>query len=181
MNNRREFTMTDLPAAVPDDLVTVCAAGHGRAIWALGSLFERLVTAGQTGGALDAAVVTQPPGLATPMHVHTREAEAWFVLDGTLTYRAGPQLTDLAGGDFIYLPREVPHGFRITGSTPARYLVLSLPGQLLDLYDQVGTAAPERRLPDGGIPPSDIERWLQLAPAYGLQVVGPPIPDSDPA
>lgn len=74
-----------------------------------------------------------------------------------------------------------PVGFRITGSTPARYLVLTLPGQLLDLYDQVGTAAAERRLPDGGIPPSDIERWLQLAPAYGLQVVGPPIPESDPA
>jgi quercetin dioxygenase-like cupin family protein len=72
----------------------------------MGSLFETLVTAGQTGGSLDAAVVTQPPGLATPLHVHTREAEAWFVLDGTLTYRAGAQLVDLASGDFIYLPRD---------------------------------------------------------------------------
>ena len=76
------------------DLVTVCAAGHGRATWALGSLFETLVTAGQTGGSLDAAVVTQPPGLATPLHVHTREAEAWFVLDGTLIYRAGDELVE---------------------------------------------------------------------------------------
>ena len=30
-------------------------------------------------------IVTQRPGTATPMHVHTREAEAWFVLDGTVS------------------------------------------------------------------------------------------------
>ncbi|MDQ2875196.1 MAG: cupin domain-containing protein [Actinomycetota bacterium] len=169
--------MTEATASAPGDLVTVCAAGHGRATWAMGSLFETLVTAGQTGGSLDAAVVTQPPGLATPLHVHTREAEAWFVLDGTLTYRAGEQLVNLGGGDFIYLPRDVPHAFRITGDRPARYFVVAVPGQVLDLYNQVGTAAPERRLPDGGIPPADIARWLELAPAYGLRVVGPPIPE----
>lgn len=168
--------MTEAKTPVPGDLVSVCRAGQGRATWAMGSLFEPLVTAGQTGGALDAAVVTQPPGLATPTHVHTREAEAWFVLDGTLTYRAGDQLVDLVGGDFIYLPRDVPHAFRITGARPARYLVLAVPGHVLDLYDEVGRPAPERRLPDGGIPPADIARWLELAPAYGLRVVGPPIP-----
>jgi quercetin dioxygenase-like cupin family protein len=169
--------MTEATSSAAGDRVTVCAAGHGRATWAMGSLFETLVTAGQTGGSLDAAVVTQPPGLATPLHVHTREAEAWFVLDGTLTYRAGDQLVDLAGGDFIYLPRDVPHAFRITGDRPARYLALAVPGHVLDLYQQVGTPAPERRLPDGGIPPADIARWLELAPAYGLRVVGPPIPE----
>lgn len=173
--------MTETTSPAGRDLVTVCPAGHGRATWAMGSLFETLVTAGQTGGALDAAVVTQPPGLATPLHVHTREAEAWFVLDGTLTYRAGDQLVDLAGGDFIYLPRDVPHAFRITGARPARYLVLAVPGDVLGLYEEVGTPAPERRLPDGGIPPEDIARWLELAPAYGLRVVGPPIPEPDAA
>jgi quercetin dioxygenase-like cupin family protein len=169
--------MTEATSSAAADLVTVCTAGHGRATWAMGSLFETLVTAGQTGGSLDAAMVTQPPGLATPLHVHTREAEAWFVLDGTLTYRAGDQLVDLAGGDFIYLPRDVPHAFRITGDRPANYLVLAVPGHILDLYDEVGTAAPERRLPDGGIPPADIARWLELAPSYGLRVVGPPLPE----
>ena len=173
--------MNETTSSPPGDLVTVCAAGHGRATWALGSLFETLATAGQTGGALDAAVVTQPPGLATPLHVHTREAEAWFVLDGTLTYRAGDQLVDLAGGDFIYLPRDVPHAFRITGGRPARYLALAVPGHVLGLYGEVGTPAAERRLPDGGIPPADIARWLELAPAYGLRVVGPPIPEPGPA
>ena len=52
---------------------------------------------------------------------------------------------------------------------------------MLGLYEEVGAPAPERRLPDGGIPPADIARWLELAPAYGLRVVGPPIPEPDAA
>ena len=73
--------------------------------------------------------------------MHTREAEAWFILDGTMTYLADGKLVDLAAGDFIYLPRGVPHGFRTTGSTPVRFLALAVPGQLLDLYDEVGSPA----------------------------------------
>jgi quercetin dioxygenase-like cupin family protein len=170
--------MTEQPVSPdPTDVVSVCRAADRSATWALGSLFERLVTADRTGGAVGAAVVTQPPGLATPTHVHTREAEAWFVLDGTLTYRAGAELAHLAGGDFIYLSRDVPHAFRITGHSPARYLVLTVPGQLMDLYDEIGVPATARQLPDGGIPPADVERWNELAPRYGLRVVGPPIPD----
>ena len=45
----------------------------------------------------------------------------------------------------------------------------------MGLYDEVGTPAPERRLPDGGVPGDDVARWLGAAPRYGLQVVGPPI------
>jgi quercetin dioxygenase-like cupin family protein len=173
--------MTDLTASVPDDAVTLRLAGQSPATWAMGSLFERLVTARHTGGRLDAAIVTQPPGLATPVHVHTREAEAWLVLDGSLMYQAGEQLADMTAGDFIYLPSGVPHAFRITGDQPARCFVLTLPGQLLDIYDQVGRPAQERVVPDGGIAAEEIGRWLELAPAYGLQVVGPPIPEPGPA
>jgi hypothetical protein len=57
--------MTKQPVSPdPTDVVSVCRAGDRSATWALGSLFERLVTADRTGGAVGAAVVTQPPGLA---------------------------------------------------------------------------------------------------------------------
>jgi quercetin dioxygenase-like cupin family protein len=166
-------------AADLTDRVVHTPAGTGPATWAMGSLFERLAGGADTAGALSAAVVTQPPGIATPLHVHTREAEAWFVLDGTLTYRAGGDLVRLAAGDFLYLPRDVPHAFRTTGGAPVRYLALTLPGDLLDLYDEVGRPAGHRGLPDGGVPPEDIGRWLELGPRYGLQVVGPPLAESE--
>jgi mannose-6-phosphate isomerase-like protein (cupin superfamily) len=160
------------------DVVVVRTSGTGAPTWALGSLYEKLVSAGETGGQLGVSIVTQPPGMASPLHVHTREAEAWFILDGTMTYLAGGRLVDLAAGDFIYLPRDVPHGFRTTGSTPVRFLAMAIPGQLLDMYDQVGVPATERRIPDGGVPAADIARWGELGQHYGLRIVGPPIAEA---
>jgi quercetin dioxygenase-like cupin family protein len=91
--------------------VLVRGPGDGPATWAMGSLFERLVSAAETAGALGLSLVTQPPGIATPLHIHTREAEAFFLLDGTMTYQAGSTLYRLSAGYFIYLPMGVPHAF----------------------------------------------------------------------
>lgn len=154
------------------------AAGTGPATWAMGSLFEHLVSADDTGGALGVSLVTQPPGIATPLHRHTNEAEAFFLLDGTMTYRAGEELFHLAAGDFIWLPSGLPHAFRVTGATPVRFVALTSPGGLMALYDEVGMPAAERRLPGADGVPMDVEipRWNHVGPRYGLEVVGPPIP-----
>ena len=92
----------------------------------------------------------------------------------------GEQLIRMTAGDFIYLPREVPHAFRTTGTVPVRFLALTLPGGLLDIYDEVGVptgrTAPARR---PGVSDADVARWLELAPRYGLRVVGPPIPEAE--
>ncbi len=153
-------------------------AGTGAATWAMGSLFEHLVQADETDGRLGMALVTQPPGIATPLHRHTREAEAFYLLSGTMSYRAGEEMFELTAGSFIYLPQGLPHAFRITGEEPARILGLTVPGHLLGLYQEVGVPAAERRLPDGDGLPLDVEiaRWNEVGPRYGLEVVGPPIP-----
>ncbi|HEY2225876.1 cupin domain-containing protein [Actinomycetospora sp.] len=162
------------------DVVVTRPGGSSVATWAMGALFERLVGAGETGGQLGASIVTQPPGAASPVHVHTREDEAWYLLEGAMTYRAGADLVRLVAGDFIYLPRDVPHAFRTTGPVPSRFLALTVPGDVLDIYDEVGCPASGRRLPDGGLPAAEVARWIELAPRYGLRIVGPPIPEDAP-
>jgi Uncharacterized conserved protein, contains double-stranded beta-helix domain len=123
--------------------------------------------------------VTQPPGVATPLHVHHHEAEAFFMLEGSITYEAAGERFDLVTGDFLYLPKDVAHRFRIIGDRPARFLALMAPAGLSDLYAEVGHPAEERRLPP---PPTEaaiaeeIGRWNQVAPRYGLEVLGPPLP-----
>lgn len=97
-----------------------------------------------------------------------------------MTYRAADELFELAAGSFIHLPRGVPHAFRVTGQIPVRFLSLTAPGMLMSLYDEVGIPASERRLPDDdGLPMADeIARWNKVAPRYGLEVLGPPIPEA---
>ncbi len=161
------------------DEVVARGPGQGRGTWAMGSLFEHLAGPSQTGGALGVALVSQPPGIATPLHRHRRESEAVYLLDGEMTYRAGETTYELGPGWFVYLPRDVPHAFRIRGDRPARFVSLTLPGGLLDLYDEVGVPATARRPPEDGegrTMAEEIERWNEVAPRYGLEVLGPPIP-----
>ncbi|MBA3264785.1 MAG: cupin domain-containing protein [Nocardioidaceae bacterium] len=159
--------------------VVVRPRGTGPATWAMGSLFERLASADETAGQLGVSLVTQPPGIASPLHRHTQEAEAFYLLEGTMTYLAGDDIYHLEPETFIHLPQGIPHAFRITGDQPARFVALTVPGGLMSLYDEVGVPAQERRLPgDDGTPlAEEIARWNEVGPRYGLQVVGPPLPE----
>ena len=107
--------------------VVVHHVGEGPGTWAMGSLFEHLLTASESEGLLGISMVTQPPGIATPLHQHTNEAEAFLVLEGRVSYRAGDETFELDDGCFIYLPRSVPHAFRIRGTTPARFVAFTAP------------------------------------------------------
>ncbi len=156
--------------------VLVRNANEGPAVWAVGSLFQQLASNDDTGGPFGLTLVTQRHGSASPRHVHTREAEAFYLLDGTLTYQAADETYKLGPDSFIYLPSGVPHSFRVTSST-AKFLVINAPGGLIDIYDEVGRPAGERQLPppDAEQMNADVARWLAAAPRYGIDVVGPPL------
>lgn len=172
------MTDTDARSSAQTDVAIARGPGTGRGTWAMGSIFEHLVGADQTGGTLGVALVSQPPGIATPLHRHHHEAEAFYLLDGEMTYVAGEERFELTAGWFMYLPRGLPHAFRIRGDRPARFVALTVPGGLLGLYDEVGVPATALRLPaEGeGLPMAEeIGRWAEIGPRYGLEVVGPPI------
>jgi len=166
-------------AAESEPVVVMREPGTGRGTWAMGSLFEHLLETGPGGNHLGVAVVTQPPGLATPLHRHTNEAEAFFMLDGRMQYRAGSDDYDLYPGCFIHLPAGLPHGFRTRGEEPVRFLAIVEPGHLLHLYDEVGIPASQLRLPgaDGQSLDIEIPKWNKVGPRYGLEIVGPPLPE----
>jgi quercetin dioxygenase-like cupin family protein len=168
-----------MSVASPAEIVVMREPGTGRGTWAMNSLFEHLLESPPGTGRLGVALVTQSPGVATPLHRHTRESEAFYVLDGRIDYRAGEEDYQLYPGCFIYLPAGVPHAFRIRGDEPARFLAMVDPGGLLHLYDEVGIPATELRLPgaDGQALEVEIPRWAAASPRFGLEVVGPPIPD----
>lgn len=140
----------------------------------MASLFEIKLAANETDSGLELAEITQPPGVATPLHRHTNEAEVFYILDGKVDYEAGGTLHHLETGSTIYLPANVAHRFRIVGEAPARILAIVNPGGLFDLYRQVGLPAETRSMPLDP-DPSEFDRWNRVAPGFGLEVLGPPL------
>jgi quercetin dioxygenase-like cupin family protein len=156
--------------------VIVRDADEGEAIWAVGSLFVVKLAVEESGGSLSVMQVVSPSGGATPLHVHHAEAEAFYLLEGEMTYQAGEEVFELRSGSFVYLPKDVPHRFRIRGTAPAKFLALGTPGGVEHLYREVGVPAAELILP---LPPTPEEfgRWPAAAPKYGLELLGPPLPE----
>lgn len=52
-------------------------------------------------------------------------------------------------------------------------------GKILDLYQEVGLPAEERRLPSERSSQEEIGRWLEAAGHYGIEVLGPPLLDAE--
>jgi len=156
--------------------VIVRHSNEGEAIWAVGSLFIVKLAVEESGGPLSVMQVVSLPGGATPLHVHHAEAEAFYLLEGEMTYQAGEDVFELRTGSFVYLPKDVPHRFRIRGSAPAKFLALGSPGGVEHLYREVGSPADELILPAPPTP-EDFRRWPAAAPKYGLELLGPPLPE----
>ena len=65
-----------------------------------------------------------PPGLASPLHIHHDADEAWFILEGELTYVSGEWSEVASPGTFVLVRRGTPHRYTVTGQGAARYLEL---------------------------------------------------------
>src|SRR6185312_3891779 len=65
---------------------------------------------------------TIPPGFATPHHTHHLEDESFYILEGEVAFLCDGKWSKVGPGDFIFGPRNLPHGFRIVGGSPARML-----------------------------------------------------------
>ncbi len=157
------------------DSVILREDGAGDVIWSMGNRFTFRLRSAETGGALSMLEVVAPVGSAPPLHTHHREAEVFVLLAGDLIYRAGDETYQLSPGSSIYLPRGLPHAFRVVGTEPARFLALTFPGGLENLYEEIGQPARGPGLPE---PPSqqEIGAWIQTGRRYGLEVNGPPLP-----
>jgi mannose-6-phosphate isomerase-like protein (cupin superfamily) len=99
--------------------------GEGRSF--LANLTCR-VSSASTRGEYCAFEVVKLPGEGLPLHVHSREDEIYYLLEGTLEIRCGGRVFTAETGAMAVLPRTVPHAFRNAGKTPSRALTIFIPG-----------------------------------------------------
>jgi quercetin dioxygenase-like cupin family protein len=111
--------------------------------------------------------VTMPPGLASPYHVHHNEDEAFYVLEGEVRFVCDGTWLHAGPGTFVYGPREIPHGFKVVGSQPARMLLMCVPAGFEKFVLEL--CAPV----DAVSAPPDMATLVAAAATYKVDILGP--------
>jgi quercetin dioxygenase-like cupin family protein len=149
-------------------------AGEGRPVWFLDALLTWKATAGSTNGQFELVEQHGRHGFGPPVHLHEGEAEAFYVLDGEMTFVLGQDRLRAAAGAFVFVPAGVKHAF-VVESAEARFLALAMPpGKLEAFLDEFGQPATEAVLPAPLAGPPDFAAFDAAAARHGQQVVGPP-------
>src|SRR4051794_10158409 len=89
------------------------------------------------------AEVVVAPGGGTPPHIHSREEETFYIQQGTLTVHVGGKSLTASAGDFICLPKGIPHCFQNNASVDAKFLVLAVPAGLEKFFEEAFYPASE--------------------------------------
>ena len=116
--------MVDPPPASHSRLIQ---HGRGERIKVRGGWLSFLAVGEQTGGAYGLIETTNEPSTGVPLHVHEREDETWFVLEGEYTFEVGGQTFRAGLGDYVFGPRHVPHSYANRTEAVARALIMVTP------------------------------------------------------
>jgi quercetin dioxygenase-like cupin family protein len=127
-----------------------------------------LASASETNGALGAVEVAGPGGAAPPLHVHHREDEAFYVVEGQYSVFVGDDVIEASPGAWVWGPRDVPHGYQIH-SARGGHLSLIMPAGFEAFFEEVAAIAQP-----GADPRNEMSRIAAVAARYGVEFLGPP-------
>jgi quercetin dioxygenase-like cupin family protein len=146
-------------------------AGQGEARWWFAGLAEIKATAEDTDGRLTIVEVTEPAGAEAPLHVHHREDEGFWILEGSVTVYVGDETIEASAGDFAWGPRDVPHRYTV-GENGCRMLFICTPAGFENLVRDMSVPAEARTLPPPSDEDPDMEMVAAVAQKYGCELLG---------
>jgi quercetin dioxygenase-like cupin family protein len=145
-------------------------ATQGRTVAVVGDVYRFLATGDDTNGkyALWEAIVG--PGGGPPPHVHSREEEGFYVLEGEITFTINGKRVVATAGTFANMPVGTPHSFKNESNKAAKMLISVAPAGLERMFMEVGVPLAEGATT--ALPPTkaEIEKLLAIAPSYGIEI-----------
>jgi quercetin dioxygenase-like cupin family protein len=144
----------------------------GTTVHLLGTLVTLRANGSETGGAFSLVEIAVAPGQGTPPHRHD-DAEAFYVLEGTMSFVLGGQPITRNAGEFVHIPSQEPHAFRNETSAVARMLGFNLPGgPHVAFFAEVG-----EHVIDGlsfpPLSPPDVPRLVEAGLRHGITILPP--------
>jgi mannose-6-phosphate isomerase-like protein (cupin superfamily) len=149
---------------------TLRLSTEGRCIAVVGDVYRFLAIGADTDGKYALMEALVGPGGGPPPHVHSREEEAFYILEGEITFQVGDQIIVATPGMFANVPVGTTHSFRNDGKKTAKMLITIAPAGLEQMFLEFGvpvapgtTSAP---------PPTQEEmlKLLEVAPRYGVEI-----------
>jgi mannose-6-phosphate isomerase-like protein (cupin superfamily) len=148
----------------------VVSSDEGEARWWLGMLAVIKTTAAETGGQLTIIDVTNPPGFEAPLHVHHRDDEGFWILEGSATIEVGDTTNEASAGDFLFGPRDIPHRYTV-GNAGCRMLFIMVPGGMEDVVRATSEPAASRTLPPPPDEEPDINAIKAIVKEHGYELL----------
>ena len=166
--------MTETITAKPYKL----AAGEGLAdVWWKAGRITVKAGGAETGGAFAQIETDDPRGGGPPRHLHHREDETFYILEGEITALVGDEQIDLGAGDFLFAPRGVAHSY-VVRSERARMLVTLSPSGVEKLFVSLGAPVTSAEPPAGAVMPP-MDELARLFADHGVEILGPPLSIDD--
>ena len=138
-----------------------------------GAVFNFLATGSQTDGRHALIKIVVEKGAEPPAHTHAREDESYFILKGSIRYTIGADELTVKEGEYVYLPKHVPHSFEIL-SERAEVLMWISPAGLDQWFWDNSAPAPDGKslpVPQGPPPPDVITHFVTSLQAYGVEML----------
>src|SRR5256714_11603091 len=147
--------------------------GEGHAFSAVGDVYRVLASGRQTGDVYALSEIRVSPNNGPPPHIHSREDESFFVLEGEVEFQIGDEKITARPGTFIQGPRGIAHSFKNNTKLPARILGFVTPAGFENFFKEF--ARPVASFDSPAIPPSkdEFDKLSAAAPRYGLQILSP--------
>ena len=104
-----------------------------------------------------------------PPHIHHREDETFYILEGEFSLLRGDQTFAATAGSLVYIPKGTLHTFKNVGISPGRFLVVITPAGFEKFFEEIGELATDKSSPPP-FSPATVEKLMALAPRYNLEV-----------
>jgi quercetin dioxygenase-like cupin family protein len=144
-------------------------SGEGRRLAIPGGICTIKATGEKTGGTYALIEMLIPPQSGPPPHIHSREIESFYILEGSLSFWLADRKLTGSAGSLVIAPPGHTHAFKNERDEPARVLLLITPAGLEEFFQEVGVPNKEESPLSEHFTPENLERMVTTASKYGVE------------
>ena len=142
-----------------------------KSLWIFGDIYTVKISGDETQGRYSVWEIEVAPNNGPPLHKHSMEDEAFYVLEGDFLFPYGSKETKAGKGQFMYGPRGEFHTYKNIGSSFGKLLVVTTPPQFEKFLQEIGIPIDDKSsFQPPPIIPTVIENVVKKAAKYGVEI-----------